>query len=271
MEDLTPPSYPPPAFRGRLFHILHKPAPTSGAGRYVNYFLTAIILANCAAVALETVPSVILGREVAFFWLEAVSTSIFVIEYLARIWVCVEQTRFARPITGRIRYAFQPLPMLDFIVIATYLAPVDLRFLRIFRLTRLLRVLNLEAFDRSLQSIYHAIGRRKHLLVVSAAAMLTVAYCFAALLYMVEHPVQPDRFSSIPETLWWAVVTLTTIGYGDMTPLTSLGKVLSGAIVLVGIGVFALPSAIVTASILEAGADKRTLCPHCGQHLDGER
>ena len=135
--------------------------------------------------------------------------------------------------------------MLDFIVIATYLAPVDLRFLRIFRLTRLLRVLNLEAFDRSLQSIYHAIGRRKHLLVVSAAAMLTVAYCFAAL-------------------LWWSIRFSPTgsaafrdplVGGGDpdhhcigTRPPTSLGKVLSGAIVLVGIGVFALPSAIVTAS-----------------------
>lgn len=264
------PTSPGRTFQGKLFHILHKPAPTSLAGRYVNYFLTAIILINCAAVALETVPSVYRGREIAFFWLEAVSTGIFLVEYVARLWVCVEQTRFARPVVGRLHYALQPLPLLDLIVIATYLAPVDLRFLRIFRLTRLLRVLNLEAFDQSLQSVSRSLGRRKHLLIVSVAAMLTVAYCFAALLYMVEHAVQPERFSSIPETLWWAVVTLTTIGYGDMTPVTSVGKFLSGAIVLVGIGVFALPSAIVTAAILEAGADKQTHCPHCGKHIDGE-
>ncbi len=254
--------------RSYCFQILHKPAPTSLAGRYVNYFLTAIILANCAAVALETVPAIYGRNERLFYWLEAVSTGIFVVEYIARLWVCVEQTRFSQPFAGRLRYALQPLPLLDLIVIATYLAPVDLRFLRIFRLTRLLRVLNLEAFDHSLHAISRSMAKRKHLLIVAVAAMLTVAYCFAALLYMVEHHAQPDRFSSIPETLWWAVVTLTTIGYGDITPITPLGKLLSGAIVLVGIGVFALPSAIVTAAILEAGADQRSHCPHCGKHID---
>lgn len=255
--------------RSYFFHILHKPAPTNRVGRYVNYFLTFIILSNCVAVALETVPSIYRANESIFYWLEAVSTGVFVVEYVARLWVCVEQSKFSNPVSGRFRYALHPLPLLDLLVIATYLAPVDLRFLRIFRLTRLLRVLNLEEFDRSLQAISHSIGRRKHLLVVSVVAMLTVAYCFAALIYMVEHEVQPERFSSIPETIWWAIVTLTTIGYGDITPITTLGKVLSGGIVLMGIGVFALPSAIVTASILEAGADKQTHCPHCGNHLDG--
>lgn len=254
--------------RSYFFHILHRPAPTHRVGRYVNYFLTFVILVNCAAVALETVPSIYQSHQDIFYWLEAASTGIFIVEYLARIWVCVEQTRFSRPAWGRLKYMFQPLPLLDLIVIATYLAPVDLRFLRIFRLTRLLRVLNLEEFERSFQAIAHSLGRRKNLLVVSVAAMLTVAYCFAALLYMVEHPVQPEQFSSIPETIWWAIITLTTIGYGDITPVTTLGKVLSGGIVLVGIGVFALPSAIVTASILDAGVDRRTHCPHCGKNVE---
>lgn len=236
----------------------------------MNYALTFIILANCLAVALETVPSIYQANRTLFYWLEAVSTCIFVIEYFARLWTCVEQPVFASPIRGRLRYALRPLSVLDLLVIATYLAPVDLRFLRIFRLTRLLRVLNLEQFDHSLQSISRSLGRRKNLLVVAVAAMLTLAYCFAALLYMVEHPIQPERFSSIPETLWWAIVTLTTIGYGDITPISPLGKLLSGVIVLLGIGVFALPSAIVTASILEAGTDQHTHCPHCGGHLDGK-
>src|SRR6185369_17321171 len=91
------------SFRGKLFRILHQPVPTRRIDRYANYFLTAIILINCAAVALETVPSVIQGREVAFFYLEAVSTAVFVIEYLSRLWVCVEQTRFSRPLSGRLR------------------------------------------------------------------------------------------------------------------------------------------------------------------------
>lgn len=256
--------------RSYVFHILHKPAPTNRAGRYVNYFLTFIILANCVAVALETVPGIYKAHQPLFYWLEDTSTGVFVVEYVARLWICVEQAKFSDPVSGRIRYALHPLPLLDLIVIATYLAPVDMRFLRIFRLTRLLRVLNLEEFDKSFQAIAHSLARRKNLLVVSVTAMLTVAYCFAALIYMVEHAAQPQQFSSIPETIWWAIVTLTTIGYGDATPITTIGKVLSGGIVLIGIGVFALPSAIVTASILEAGADKRIRCPHCGKQLDGE-
>ena len=97
--------------------------------------------------------------------------------------------------------------------------------------------------------------------------MLIAVYCFAAILFSVEHSAQPSKFSSIPETLWWAVVTLTTIGYGDMAPITPLGKLLSAMISMVGIGVFALPTAIITASILDAGADHHKSCPHCGGKL----
>jgi voltage-gated potassium channel len=82
---------------------------------------------------------------------------------------------------------------------------------------------------------------------------------------MVEHAAQPKAFNNIPDTLWWAVVTLTTIGYGDVTPITPLGKFLAGVIAIVGIGIFALPTAIVTAAILDAGVDRDTTCPHCGK------
>jgi voltage-gated potassium channel len=256
------------SIRQRLFHILHRPTAISREARYTNYFLATIIIVNCIAVALETVPDVYLPNKALFAGLELFSTGVFVVEYVLRLWVCVEQTRFGAPIRGRIHYMLQPLPVLDLVVILTYLAPWDLRFLRIFRLTRLLRVLHLDELDHSFQSISRAIGRRKHLLIVSGLMMVITAYCFAALLYQVEHAVQPDKFSSIPETIWWAIVTLTTIGYGDITPITPLGKALASGIVLVGIGIFALPTAIMTASILEAGADQSSRCPHCGNHLD---
>lgn len=253
--------------RQGLFQILHKPTPSSAAARYVNYFLAAVILANCAAVAFETVPSIYEPHKTAFEIFEAISTALFVVEYGFRIWVCVEQTRFSRPVVGRLRYAISPLPLLDLLVILTYWAPADFRFLRIFRITRLLRVMRLETLDHSLHSIAHAVGRRKHLLVVSVMMMVITAYCFAALLYVVEHATQPDKFSSIPETIWWSLITLTTIGYGDITPITTLGKFLTGGIILVAIGVFALPAAIMTAAILEAGVDRNNRCPHCGNDL----
>lgn len=252
-----------------MFHVLHKPLPNSRAARYVNYMLALLIVVNCAAVALETVPTIYAGNEGLFFGLEVASTSVFVIEYLLRIWVCVEQTRFSRPFVGRLNYSRQILPVLDLVVISTFFAPVDLRFLRIFRLTRLLRVFHLKDFDQSMSAVVLAIGRRKHLLWVSLTMMLIAVYCTGAMLYMVEHPSQPDKFSSIPETLWWAVVTLTTIGYGDITPITPLGKLLAGASAIFGIGVFALPTAIMTAAILDAGTDQGADCPHCGKSFRG--
>ncbi len=251
--------------RKAWFHILHKPLPTNNWARVVNYFLAVVILANCTAVALETVESIYATREAVFAYLETISTGIFVVEYCLRLWVCVEPPRFSRPFIGRVKYAFHPLPLLDLIVIATYFAPVNLRFLRIFRLTRLLRVLHLEEFDESMQAVWRGIEKQKYMLVVSLTLMLIAVYFAAAMIYMVEHAAQPEAFSSIPETLWWAVVTLTTIGYGDVTPITALGKFLSGGIVIIGVGIFALPTAIVTAAILDAGLNHSTRCPHCGK------
>jgi voltage-gated potassium channel len=249
-----------------VFSVLHKPQPNNRWARWVNYFLGALIVLNCTAVALETVPDIYLGNELIFHWIETISTAIFMLEYGARIWTCVEQVRFSSPL-GRLHYAIKPLPLLDLAVIATYFAPVDLRFLRIFRLTRLLRVFGLTDYDQSLISVLHALSKRKHLLLVSVTMMLIAVYCTAATLYMVEHAAQPTKFSSIPETLWWAVVTLTTIGYGDVTPITPLGKLLAGASAIFGIGVFALPTAIMTAAILDAGIDSSAECPHCGKSL----
>ncbi len=249
--------------RRKLFAILHRPSPTTRFAAPVAYILTALIVINCVAVSLETVNGIYEPYKAAFGWFELASTSIFLLEYLARLWVSVEQKKFSRPVAGRLRFALQPLLLLDLVVLLTFFAPIDLRFLRIFRITRLLRVLHLELFDRSLRGITHAVMLRAHLLGVSAAIMLTAVYCTAALIYMVENPAQPDKFSSIPETLWWAVITLTTIGYGDIFPITPLGKFLTSVITLFGVGVFALPAAILTAAVLDVGKRESHVCPHC--------
>ena len=257
--------------RFRLFLILHKPAPTHALTRYVNYLLAGVILMNCAAVALETVPAIHEPNRNLFRALEFFSTVFFIIEYLLRLWVCVERPEFSAPVSGRLRYALRPLPLLDLIVILTLWAPWDLRFLRIFRLSRLLQVLHLEGLDHSLQAVLKAIRRRKSLLAISLLMMAITIYCLASLLYFVEHAAQPQVFSSIPATLWWSVVTLTTIGYGDMAPITALGKTLAGIVMLVGIGVFALPTAIVTAAILEAGVDSLEKSGRCGSGGDSAK
>lgn len=253
--------------RAQIFNILHKPSPANPVARHVNYALAFLILANAALVALETVPAIVRPMRTVFVWFEAFSTSMFVVEYVARLWVCVEQGRFAQPVTGRLRYALQALPMLDLIVIVTYVMPVDLRFLRVARMFRLLKVLRLEHFEESLERIGRGLQRRRALMVVAVTTMLVSIYASSSLLYQVEHRAQPQVFTSIPATFWWAMETLTTIGYGDMIPITPLGKLFAGLTAIFGIGVFALPTAIVTAAIVEAGASdaEPVICHHCGK------
>jgi voltage-gated potassium channel len=244
--------------------LLHNPSGKHPVTAWLNRFLVALILANAAAVAIETVAGLYLGNEGAFRTFEALSTVVFLIEYLARLWCCVEQEAYAHPWSGRLRWATRPVAFLDLIVIATFFASVDLRFLRLARLFRLLRVLNLDAMARTYEILKTSIAARKDLLLVSAVLMLIALFSSASLLYIFEHEAQPGLFSSIPATLWWAIVTLATIGYGDMVPVTTAGKICAAVTAVFGVGVFALPTAILTGAVIDAGNRAQT-CPHCGK------
>jgi voltage-gated potassium channel len=256
--------------RAKLFNILHKPSPENPAARYANYFLAFLIFANALFVALETVPALASRFAPAFKAFEAASTALFALEYAARLWVCTEQGRYSRRLLGRLAYAAHPLPLLDLIVIATYWLPIDLRFLRVARMVRLLKVLRLDHFEESLHKVGAGLRRRTGLIFIAVTMMVLCIYASSALIYQLEHTAQPAAFSSIPGTFWWALVTLTTIGYGDMVPLTPAGKLFAGFICIFGIGIFALPTAIVTAVIVEAGVSdpeppRPLACRHCGK------
>jgi voltage-gated potassium channel len=253
--------------RAQLFAILHEPDPGNRMARWANYFLAALILANAVSITLESVPG--LNRSLArtLWWFEAVSTALFIVEYVARVWTCVEQGRLRDPVSGRLRYMRQPLALLDLVVIVTYWTPWDLRFLRVLRLVRLLNILHLHEFEAALDRLGISLAKRKELLLVSVALMIMAVYLASSLLYHVEHARQPEVFSSIPATFWWAVVTFNTIGYGDMVPLTTLGRVFASLSAVFGVGAFALPTAIVIAAIIESSAAGHPyVCEACGHH-----
>jgi voltage-gated potassium channel len=251
--------------RAQLFAILHAPEPGNRTARWVNYFLAALIIANAVAITLETVPGINRALDRTLWWLEAISTAIFVVEYVARVWTCVEQQHLSRPIRGRLRFALQPLALLDLIAVATYWTPWDLRFLRVVRLVRLLKIFHLYEFEAALDRLTVSLARRKELLFVSVTLMALFVYLAASLLYQIEHARQPEVFTSVPATFWWASVTFNTIGYGDMVPLTSLGRLFAALVSVFGIGVFALPTAIVIAAIIESSAvGAPYVCEACG-------
>lgn len=253
--------------RAQLFAILHAPDPGNRRARWANYFLAALIIANAVSISLESVPGINRTLARTLWWFEAISTGLFIIEYAARLWTCVEQGHLSRPVAGRLRYMRQPLALLDLIAILTYWTPWDLRFLRVVRLVRLLKILHLYEFEAALERLGVSLHKRKELLWVSVALMGMFVYLASSLLYQIEHVRQPEVFSSIPASFWWATVTFNTIGYGDMVPLTSLGRLFASLVAVFGVGVFALPTAIVIAAIIESSASGTAyVCEACGHH-----
>jgi voltage-gated potassium channel len=273
MRDDTPVMQAPestPAhrrLRAKVFAILHEPDPGNRLAKWLNWLLAALIVGNAIAITLETVPGINRSFARALHAFEAVSTAIFIVEYLARVWTCVEQQRLHHPVWGRLRFMVQPLALLDLVAIVTWWTPWDLRFVRVVRLVRLLKVFHLYEFEAALERLSVSLERRKELLLVAVVLMAVFVYLASSLLYQIEHARQPQVFSSIPATFWWAVVTFNTIGYGDMVPLTPVGQLVAGLVSVFGVGIFALPTAIVIAAIIESsGSGTAYVCHACGHH-----
>ena len=234
-----------------------------------------LIILNVTVVILETVRGIHAQFLAEFIIIDVVSVFIFTVEYFLRIWVCTLYEEFSHPITGRIRFALTPYMIIDALAIfpfyAPLLIPIDLRFLRILRLFRILRILKLGRYSDAVNTFHRIITRKKEQLLLALSLLLIVMVLASALMYDAEHEVQPEVFASIPHAMWWALVTLATVGYGDVYPITPMGKILSGVVVIVGIMIFALPTAIFAAGFVEEIEQEQELfCPHCGRKIDKE-
>jgi voltage-gated potassium channel len=244
------------SLRHRIGHALHEPATARGWARRFNQLLTFFIVATVVAMVINTIPEVDPRVHAVLDVLENVSFVVFAVEYVLRVWSAVEIPRFRSRFSTRLKYCIRFLPLVDLAVLLSYFAPFDLRFLRLLRIVRLLRVLHLAAYEAPLRAIGRGIAARRHLLVIAIVAMMTTMFFAAAGMYYIENDAQPKQFPSIPATMWWAIMTLTTVGYGDVYPITPLGKLFAAVIATCGIAVFAMPMAIVTAAILEVKPDE---------------
>lgn len=239
----------------RLFDILERGSGSDWQSQAVDWALIVIILINVTAVILETVPSLHARYHRAFLWIEIVSVAIFTVEYLLRLWVADQNIAFrsrdGRP--SRLRYVLSPGALIDlFAILPSYLSLIfpaaDLRLLRLFRL---LRFFKLAKYSPGLNSLAEAVRSERRALLASLVVMLSVMIAGASLIYLLEHRVQPDKFGSIPDSMWWAVATLTTVGYGDVVPVTPAGKVLGGILMMFGLAMFALPVGIIATAFAQ--------------------
>ena len=262
------------SFRRLVYRVLVAPPPGDRAGRAVQILLIAIILLNVAAVMADTVN----GVEAEFGrWLwgfEVFSVVLFTVEYLLRAWAAVEDARFRRPVLGRVRHAFTFFALVDLAAILPFYVPMlirlDLRFLRVLRLLRLARLLKIGRYSEAMQVMRDVLRDRKEQLLATLLVVGILTILSGGLMYLAEHDAQPDRFSSMPEAVWWAVTTVTTIGYGDLCPVTPFGKIATGLVAVLGIGLFALPAGILGSGFIEKWYERRAgrRCPHCGKPLD---
>jgi len=256
--------------RKRIFEILTYSKVNDTYGKTFAIFIVTLISLNVIALILESVKSIHVLAPELFKTFEYISVFIFTIEYLLRIWCSVENHKYKHPITGRLRFIGTPMALIDLIAILPFYLPftgIDLRFLRIMRMLRILRIAKLGRYSQSLQILNRVIMSKKEQLICIVFILFLLLIISSALLYDTENEVQPDKFSSIPASMWWAITTLTTVGYGDMCPVTSLGKVLASIIAILGIGMFALPTGVIGAGFMEeiTKHHKTTTCEHCGK------
>ena len=147
--------------------------------------------------------------------------------------------------------------------------PLDLRFIRIMRFIRLIRLLKLSRYSETLKTFSNVFKEKIEELMIALFLIIILLIIASCLMYYVEHQAQPEAFSSIPAAMWWAVATLTTVGYGDIVPKTLFGKILGAVIALIGIGLFAMPAGILAAGFAEQIAKKKKIiCPHCGRDVE---
>lgn len=267
--EMMQPSHDAPDLAGRLFDVL----------------IISLILINVVAVALETVPGWSQQHYRAFRFIETVSIGAFTVEYALRLWSCTSVRIYAHPIFGRLRFMRTPMAIVDLAAITPFylpmLVPVGLRVSRALRALRLFRILKVARYSESVHTFQRVLRSKKDDLVVVLFSLLMILILSATGMYVVEHDAQPAKFSSIPASMWWAIMTLTTIGYGDVYPITPLGKVLGACIAVLGVGMFAWPAGLLGSAFAEQMRLRReqhpprppndAVCPHCGKRLTGTK
>ncbi len=244
------------ANKGRTFrqkmHALVFPSEYGGELHHMfDTFIVIWVIISVLAVIFESVHSIHYLLNLEFLILDAIAVSIFTIEYCLRLYCCVEEPGYQRAVAGRLKLAKSTSSIIDLLAIAPFFLEVflhhlfDLRFMRVFRLLRLLK---LTRYTGATQSLSKVVVREWPVMAASAFIMLLLVVMTASLGYLFEHEAQPEKFENIPQSIYWAVITLASVGYGDISPVTPAGRAMTIVLALIGIGIFAIPAALLSSA-----------------------
>lgn len=238
-------------FRQRVHALVF---PSEYGGTLHNMFDTFIVIwviISVMAVILESVHAIHYLLSLEFLILDAIAVSIFTIEYCLRLYCCVEEPGYQKAVSGRLKLAKSTSSIIDLLAIAPFFLEVflhhlfDLRFMRVFRLLRLLKLTRYTGATNSLSKV---IVREWPVMAASAFIMLLLVVMTASLGYLFEHEAQPEKFENIPQSIYWAVITLASVGYGDISPITPAGRAMTIVLAFIGIGIFAIPAALLSSA-----------------------
>jgi len=240
--------------RARAYRNLEPAAWPSKGLSPINRVLVGVILVAVAFAVLETEPTIVARRYVFLTIIETVFTAIFLVEYVIRVLIAPENPRYAGRF-GRLRYMASLSALIDLIaLLPTLLAFIGTEafVVRLFRIIRIMRLARLGRFSRAIHAIVDAVKSRRFELLMSLTIAGILLLVSSTLLYLIEGGIQPDKFGSIPRAMWWSIATLTTVGYGDVFPVTPLGRILAGFTAVTGIGLIAMPTGILAAAFSDA-------------------
>ena len=247
----------------RTSQLLSKGNVADKPSQYVDMILFILIVLNIAAVCLESVKHIGNEYKVAFNAFEFFSVVIFSIEYVLRVWSAPARNDLGNStnIIKRMKYIFSFTGLIDFLAIIPSILPyffggLDLRWLRVLRLLRLLKISN---YSSALEDFFSAIKADWRSFSAALYLMVIALFLSSALMYIAEHDSQPEKFSSIPETMWWGLITLTTVGYGDVSPVTPLGKIIGAFTAIMGVCTVALLTGIVASAFANQRAQKAAI------------
>ncbi|NUP98219.1 MAG: ion transporter [Armatimonadetes bacterium] len=260
--------------QGASPRIVHVRPHAAGATwpRWIEHGLLVLIVASACEAILQSVPEIAARYGQWFARFEYLSVIVFSIEYFSRVATCVEDKRFQHPILGRLQYMLTPLALIDLLAVlpfyAVLLFPLTREVVFALRLARVFRILKIVRYMRSIRLVTAVLHRKRHEVLVVLTFITMLLVLASSLVFLAEHRVQPDDFGSIPHAMWWAVMTMTTVGYGDVYPVTSLGRVIASLLAMFGLLLFTLPAGILASGFLEELHGRPgEVCPHCGQPL----
>jgi voltage-gated potassium channel len=234
----------------------------SRLSKIVHFSLIVLISFNVLAIIFESIPSFELAHRNALFAFEVFSVLIFTIEYFLRAWSCVELEEYQHlsPRKARIRYLLSPMALVDLIAILPFylmlFMSVDLRFIRILRL---LRIFKLTRYSAAMNLVISVFKEEAGAFFAAFFVLLILLILASSGIYLLEHKIQPEEFGTIPDAMWWAMATLTTVGYGDVVPITPLGKLFGGFITIIGVGMVALPAGILASGFSDLVHRRKSL------------